>query len=347
MNPALLWLASPRSCAGVVGAACLALVACGTSTSTSAPADGGAPEGGATDASISATACQVPGGADPRVTVATPGAGFTCTRYPFPLAGPREIIEAHDGSLYVSEWTGGRISRFTDAGFVTVASGLDHPLGLRELGDGSLLVVEEVGHALTRVDPKTGTSARVATNLGYATDMTLAADGAALVGSFPDFDHPGSVRALTLEPDGGASIADRVTGIYVPEGLYFEPSGALVVAQWTTRGGGGNGPANVLRFPSGSGDASSAEIVAEGFDHVYGVLAAPDGAVLVGEIFNSPGRDRVVKLTKGAAPTTVLDGVAVPGGMIFTRAGDLLLLEGVSLSHDASGYLLRLHPTPL
>ena len=297
----------------------------------------------AATADAAVTPCAVPAGADPRVTIATPRPGVTCTRYPFQLAGPREAIEARDGSIYVTEWTGGRVSRFTPSGFVTVASGLDHPLGIRELPDGSLLVVEEVGHALARVDPTNGSFTRVATNLGYATDMTLGLDGSALVGAFPDFDRPGTISSITLEPDGGSTITERITGVFVPEALYVEPSGAIVLAQWTTAGGGARGPANVLRFPSGTGDASSATVVAQGFDHVYGVLAAKGGGTYLGEIFDEPGHDRVVRV---GAPTggteSILDGVAVPGGMMFTRSGDLLLLEGVDINHAANGYLIRL-----
>ena len=78
-----------------------------------------------------------------RIRELDPGPGRRCTRLPYPLAAPRDVVEAHDGAIYVTEMAAGRLSRLGDAGFTAVADGLAAPIGVRELPDGALVVAPD------------------------------------------------------------------------------------------------------------------------------------------------------------------------------------------------------------
>ncbi len=65
--------------------------------------------------------CQVPPGASDLIHEGIPADGLTCTRFPYPLASPRDVVLAADGTIFVTEFGAGRIVRLTDSGFVTVA----------------------------------------------------------------------------------------------------------------------------------------------------------------------------------------------------------------------------------
>jgi sugar lactone lactonase YvrE len=104
------------------------------------------------------------------------------------LATPRGLAWASAGAVYVSEASGGRVSRIAlgDGARSVVASGLAQPEGIAVLPDGALAVVEVGAKRLTRIAAGGGTMTPIASNLpiGFANGPSLyrgvAASGSAI-----------------------------------------------------------------------------------------------------------------------------------------------------------------------
>lgn len=291
-------------------------IGCSTGTTSVAPtaSDGGVDV--ATDAEPDRR-CAVPAGAT--VAAALPRDGLRCTRYPFKLAAPRDVVETASGAIYVTEMSAGRVSRLEPSGFVTVATGLSAPIGIRER-DGKLIVSEEGAHALTAIDPRTGEKQNLARDLGNVTYLAIGKDNAIYASSFTALDAPTAV-IKRVAPE----VTSFITGVNVPEGLLFDGD-ALFVVEWGR-------PSRVSRFAPGAPPA----IVATGFDRAYGIASSGKGLYVSDTIANT-----VTHVAPDGAREEVLRDAATPAGLFRTAAGDLLVVEHGNPSHNGVGALIRL-----
>jgi len=291
-------------------------------------------DGGSTDASVGMpdgagvdARCAVPEGAV-AVGIGIPRAGLTCTRHPFPLRAPRDVIVARDGTIYVSESGAGRIVRFDggETGFSVVAEGLVSPIGLRELADGDLVIAEEGAGSIARIDVATGARTEIASGLRAVTYVTIGPDTALYVSSFAEVAP--SATGIVWRVDVGSGVATPfVSGMNVPEGHFFDGE-RFVVAEWHL-------PSAVLRFEAGGGDASAAETLGTGYENVYGLVPDGEGGVLVAD-----HAGRIVQLRADGTEEDVLVGIGKPGGMTWTPSRELLIAEFVD--HGATGWLITL-----
>jgi len=232
----------------------------------------------------------------------------------------------------VTELKAKRVSKLTASGFVSVVESLANPIGIREAADGSLLVAQEVGHVIEKIDPTTGARTPFAANLDNVTHIAFGPDGALYASTFPNFGGPppGQVRRIDLASP--MTPTSFVTGVFVPEGLAFEEgTGRLLLA---TQGQGGGMPV-VYRFAASGGDVAGAETIANGAGAVFGVAPRAGGG-----FFYAIG-DRVVELRPDGTSEDVISGLQAPGGVFVANDGDLLVVETVA-TNTADGYLLRL-----
>jgi rhodanese-related sulfurtransferase/sugar lactone lactonase YvrE len=83
------------------------------------------------------------------------------------LSGPVGVAWAGPSALYVTEATGGRVTRIdmNDGSKVTIRDGLIQPEGLAVLPDGRVAVVEAGARRLTVIDPQTGATEVLASDL--------------------------------------------------------------------------------------------------------------------------------------------------------------------------------------
>lgn len=279
------------------------------------------------DIYFSTPRCVVPPNAPEYVREAIAAEGYSCERVPIPLRAPRDVIESRDGTIYVTEMSAGRIVRLSNEGAVPVVSGLDAPIGLRELPDGRLLVAEEGAHRVSRVDPRTGARETIADGLAQATYLTLGPDGAAYVSSFTALDTPtATVKRVGLD----GAVRDFATGLNVPEGLFFDERGRLHVSNW-------GAPSRLLRLEPAGGDASTATVLAHGFARLYGAAPHPDGVAVCDTATGT------VTLVRGdGTREVILRDVAVPAGISGTAGGALLLTELGRDDFSGLGYVIRL-----
>ena len=294
-----------------------------TSSATGGGGAGAGGSGGGTGESL----CAVPPGAADTVQEGIPAKGLSCTRYPFPLASPRDVLETKDGAVFVTEFGAGRIVQLGNAGYSSIAEGLTAPIGLREDDDGSLLVTEEGLFSLARIDRATGARTLVAKLAHNVTYVARGPDGAAYVSSFAELadTKKGGVFRVDL---GSGAITPFATGLNVPEGLFVSAEGRLFVAEWLL-------PSAVLRFESGGGPAASATVVAEGFQNVYGLADDGDGGFYAGD-----HAGKVVHVAKDGASTDVVTGIGKPGGIWIGANGDMWIAEFTGFGK--TGYLIRI-----
>lgn len=287
------------------------LVACSRSTTPdTAPVDAGSVD--------APTASVCPG------VVAAPG--LSCEVLGGPLLAPRDVWVTRDGTVYVTAMGAGTIERLDGDRFVPVASGLQAPIGLREAPDGALLVGEEGGRSVARIDRTTGARTLVAGELGNVTYLTVDAAGAVFASSFDQVGPFGTGRITRIDPVTRAATR-YATGLHVPEGLFVDGAGALHVAEWAE-------PSVVRRFPAGGGAVEASSVVTGDLANVYGLL--PDGA---GGMFIGDHAGRVLRLRADGTRDVVLARVGRPGGFAREAGGALLVAEFVDFG--AAGRLLR------
>lgn len=323
--------------AGALGIALFAAVSCGPpDDSTSSGAGGQGTSTGTTGTSTSITTgtvptgpnCQIPPGAASNVGEAIPAKGITCTRYPFPLTSPRDVLVASDGAVFVTEFDAGRISKLTDNGFVTITEGLVAPIGLREDDDGSLLVTEEGKGTLARVDRQTGTRTTIANISGHVTYLARGHDGAAYVSSFKSLDDNNLGGVYRVDLASGA-VTPFITGLDVPEGLHYDPEFLVYrVADWLA-------PGKIVSFSESGGNGAGKSSILDGLTNVYGLISDNHLGYLAAD---SVGR--IVQVSEEGYERDVLIGLGTPGGMAANPDGTLWIAEFVGFGQ--TGYLIRL-----
>ena len=302
----------------------------GSGGSAGAGGQGGSAGGGGVAGSGGAPVdpeCAVPPGASDLVHEGIPAEGLVCTRFPYPLASPRDVVETADGHVLVTEFGAGKIVELTDSGFVTVAEGLVAPIGLREAGDGALLVAEEGLQSVARIDRRTGARTPIAAVGQNVTYLALGPDGAGYVSSFKELadTKKGVVFRVDLTT---AAVSPFATALNVPEGLFFDDAGELLVAEWLL-------PSAVHRLPAGGGAVGPGTLVAEGFQNVYGLAGDGDGGFYAGD-----HAGRVVHVAADGTQSDVVTGIGRPGGIWRAKNGDLWVAEFVDFGQ--TGYLIRI-----
>jgi len=296
---------------------------------------------------------------------------------------PNALAPGPDGKLYYPLIGPGEVWRVDPAGGQPerVAGGFHHPSAVKFDADGNLVVTQAATGEIRRVDPGSGRDLVVAT-LGSAIDNLTFLDDRLFVshmmdGRISEVHADGTWRDvlpgglhnpldLAIGSDGLLYVADQVA-LYVllpGEGLkclgriYSEdyPGGVRGLAPAADRSfyvATANGRIALYRPWQGEFD-----VIAEGFDQLYGIAILPSGAIAAAELgtgrivtvennkvgvlasglsdpigiaidasgacyVSEPGTGRIVRIAGGQAET-VLDGLGKPHGLLLH--GDQLLV---------------------
>ncbi len=299
----------------------------GTTSQGGNAGSGGANTGGNTGGAAADPNCAVPEGAADTVKPGLVAQGYLCTRFPYPLIAPRDVIETTDGRVFVSEFGAGRIVELTANGFVTIAENLAAPIGLREENATTLLVTEEGKGSLARIDKSTGARTLIANQLHHTTYLSLGPDGAAYVSSFEELANTkkGIVWRVSLQDKTAVPYA---TGLNVAEGLFFDAAENLAVADWLL-------PSAVYRYPQGGGTIDTASTVGSGFNNIYGLADDKNGGFYAGDHAGS-----VVHVSAAGDKTPIVSQIGRPGGIWVSKNNDLWVAEFTEFGK--TGYLLKI-----
>ena len=290
----------------------LALVGCGpaarrpASTTTATPTAAAPPPSATASATAPATHPAPATSPNPAAT-ASAAATTTATAPPMVLGPgfgqPDDVAVAPDGTIYFSDFAGGRIGRMPPGGGrpTAIAHGLSDPEGIVVLPGGSLAVAQQGRNDIVRIDPATGAVTSIAAVPNH-TDL-LGVDGLGWDPATQSLLVPDSPngRLLAIDPRSGASR------VLIPGGL--------------------GRPTDAMLLPSGG----------------YGIVDETGGRVLLGgtvaarltqpdDIVAADGRIYVNALSGAiweVAPRVrqVLGGLANPQGMAAAPDGSLVIVD--------------------
>jgi sugar lactone lactonase YvrE len=272
---------------------------CGPSAPLRVATPGPTPAATATAAATPAATATAPPPA-PGPTVLGPGFGQ-----------PDDAAVAPDGTVYFSDFAGGRVGRMPAAGGepATVARGLGDPEGIVVLPDGSLAVAEQARNDVVRIDPATGAKSLIVRLVN--TTHLFGVDG---IGWDPATrsllvpDSPNG-RLLEVDPRTGAQRVLIASGLGRPTSAIALPAGGYGVVDETGNRVllGGAVAARVsqpddivavggrIYVSSLAGAiwqvAPAVRQVLGGLDNPQGLAAAPDGSLVIVE----QGRNRLLR----------------------------------------------------
>lgn len=190
------------------------------------------------------------------------------------LFAPRDVAVTADGTVYIVDSIMSRVRRVRTDGIIEAVRGLglSGPRDIVALGDGSLVVSDEVGH-VDRLLPN-GTATRLVADIGSAWSLATDVSGGVLVGDFE------TDRVLRVGLDGRVTPVagdddnlDFTTreALFLPRGLATAPDGGVLVAD------GGNGR---IRLVNRSGPGQT---LATGLVIAQDVVAGADGSLFASD----------------------------------------------------------------
>jgi gluconolactonase len=236
--------------------------------------------------------------------------------------------------------------------FSEIASGLEFPEGPIAMSDGSVLVVEVLGHRLTRVHPD-GATETVAEIPGGPNGAAIGPDGAVYVcnnGGWLNFVEVGGARIMG-PPDWSSYIGGRVQRVDLRSGtvtdLYTECSGRPLRSpnDLVMDGHGGFWFTDIgIRDPStrtadmtgvfyAAADGSTITEVVFPSDGPNGIGLAPDGATLY---WAETHRGRIMRRTVASPGELTPSSPFDPSTVLHTSTG---VHTFDSLAVDSEGYV--------
>ena len=297
---------------------------------------------------------------------------------------PNAMEVGPDGRLYLPVMGTNEIWRIDLEGGAPekVAGDLGVPDSLKFDPEGYIVSTQVASGQVLRIDPRSGERSVLADIAPGLDNLTFVGNRlfvSSISGQINEIVGPGKIQALVPDglnwPLGLAMGADGL--LYVADGPYFytlRPGSELQLAGMLfspgspgyIRGVATSGPGEVIVTTSSGGVARyrpanhESEMLASGFDQLYGVAVAPGGAIVVAErgagrvlsiksgevevlaaglsqpmgvaigpdgscLVSEEGAGRVVKLSGGRAET-VLDGLQRPQG-ILVRDGLLYVVD--------------------
>lgn len=263
------------------------------------------------------------------------------------LPSPNAMEVGPDGLLYFPVMTANEIWRIdpfvADAAPQRVAGDLGVPDSVKFDADGFIVSTQAASGQVLRIDPRTG-AATVLAQLQPGLDNCTFADGRLFVSNFTgEITEIGGGGATSTVLPGGLNwpldlTVDGAGTLYVADGTYFyavsadgrlETLGMLFSPGYPgfVRGVTAIGPGEFVVTTSGGQVArylpaqSSSEVLADGFDQLYGVAVGSAG-IAVTEF----GTGRVLRVRGGAAEVLAQD-LAGPVGIVNADDGTHLVAE--------------------
>ena len=260
-----------------------------------------------------------------------------------PMTNAMEV--GPDGLLYFPVMGANEIWRIDPDGGApeTVVTGLGVPDSVKFDAEGYIVSTKAHSGQVLRIDPRTGEKTVLADlspgldNLAFAGDRLFVSN---FSGEITEVLGAGRTRAVLPGgfnwPLGLTAAGDT---LYVADGPFIyamtgggapRVAGMLFTPGYPgyTRGIASSGPGE-LTVTTSSGqvsryrpDAATSEVLADGFDQLYGVALAPDGAAVVADL----GTGRVSSVCDGRIDE-VCAGLDAPTGVAVAPDGEILVAE--------------------
>jgi sugar lactone lactonase YvrE len=253
---------------------------------------------------------------------------------------PNAMEVGPDGLLYYPVMGTNEIWRIDPNGGAPqrVVGDLGVPDAVKFDDEGFIVSTQVQTGEVLRIDPRSGRRIVLATVAPGLDNLTFVGDRlfvSSFTGQITEILRGGGTRAtlpgglnwpldLTVDTDGNLYVADgtyfyvvRPGGNLQTLGMLFSPAYPGFIRGLTSVGGGefivttSNGEVASYRPES-----SESKVLAAGFDQLFGVAVAPDGAVVAAEL----GTGRVLCVKSGRVET-LASGLAEPVGLTFGSDG--------------------------
>ncbi|HKU38353.1 MAG TPA: SMP-30/gluconolactonase/LRE family protein [Polyangiales bacterium] len=268
---------------------------------------------------------------------------------------PNAMEVGPDGYLYFPVMGANEIWRISPNGGAAerVAEGLGVPDAVKFDSKGNIVSTQVHSGEVLRIDPRTGARTVLARlepgldNLTFAADRLFVSN---INGQITELLNNGDTRALlpaglnwpldlAVGDDGTLYIADGTNLFALAPGGKLQSIGNLFSTNYPgfIRGLVAVGSGTFLCTTSGGLVARyrpascELEVLAQGYDQLYGLAVAPSGSVVTAEL----GTGRVLSLSSGGVEV-LASGLLEPRGVVFDRDGVCLVSE------SATGRILRL-----
>lgn len=260
---------------------------------------------------------------------------------------PNALAPGPDGTLYYPLIGPGEVWRVDPAGGEPekVAGGLHHPSAVKFDGHGNLVVTQAMTGEIRRIDPRSGRDAVVATlgsaidNLAFLGDRLFVShmmDGRISEvhadGSWRDI-LPGGLHNpldLAIGSDGLLYVADQIALYVLLPGEGLKCLGRIYTDEYPG-GVRGLAPAPDRSFYVATANGRIAlyhpwqgqyEVIAEGFDQLYGIALLPSGAIAAAEL----GTGRIITAENGQVGV-LASGLNDPLGLVIDDSGACFVSE--------------------
>ncbi|SON59597.1 Serine/threonine-protein kinase PknD [Mycobacterium simulans] len=275
------------------------------------------------------------------------------------VPSPNAMEVGPDGLLYFPVMGANEIWRIDPEGGMPerVAGDLGIPDAVKFDSDGYIVSTQVHSGQVLRIDPRTGDRTVLATSNPGLDNLTFVGERlfvSNFTGEITEILSHGESRTvlpgglnwpldLTVGSDGNLYIADG-TYFYVLGARTLRTAGMLFTPGYPgfLRGVAATGPGEfvvttsngqISRYRPGSNES---EVLAEGFDQLYGVAVAPNGTIVVAEL----GAGRVLSIRQSQVEV-LASGLDDPVGVALTEDGTCLVSEaGRVLKLDGTGPLI-------
>ena len=262
-----------------------------------------------------------------------------------PLPNAMEV--GPDGMLYFPVMGTNEIWRVNPAGGTpeVVARDLGVPDAVKFDAKGFIVSTQVASGQVLRIDPRTGERNVLATIAPGLDNLTFAGNRlfvSSISGQINEILTDGKIKSLVpdglnwplglaMGADGALFVADGAFAYTVRPGNALQPLGMLFTPGFPgyTRGVVAAGPGEFV-VTTANGQVSrwmpgrqEHQVLADGFDQLYGVALAPGGAIVVAE----KGRGRVLAVQSGKVETLASD-LNQPSGVAFSDGSCLVAEEG-------------------
>lgn len=265
------------------------------------------------------------------------------------VPSPNAMEVGPDGLLYFPVMGANEIWRVDPEGGEPhcVARDLGVPDSVKFDAHGRIVSTQVASGQVLRIDPRTG-ERRLLAQLSPGLDNCTFLGDRVLVthftGEITEIAPDGATR--TVLPGGLNWPLDLAVGydgrVYVADGTYFyvaQPDGSLQTVGMLfspgypgfLRGVAPSGPGEFVVTTSGGQvsryrpAASESELLADGFDQLYGIAVGPDGADEI--VFAELGTGRVLSWHAGSGVEALASGLREPVGIAIEAGGECLVAE--------------------